>query len=120
MEAKPIDEMTADEINREIAERRGWPQPAPELGLKWNEYRQHGWEWDDEAQHVIADYREWQHAGALLEDLLASCRSIGLLLRDDNSVDLTMQMGGYINERQLRAAVPRAWLAWDRGKDDAQ
>ena len=119
MEAKSISEMTAEEINREIAERRGWV------------YDCYGW-FDCtvngrsilEGHDSPPDYREWQHAGPLLEEiareLVISYLDIPVPHRARllcHPVEVHEWYEGAAPT--LPQAIARAWLAWDRGKDDA-
>ena len=122
MEAKSISEMTAEEINREIAERRGWV------------YDCYGW-FDCtvngrsilEGHDSPPDYREWQHAGPLLEELVKA-KWVALEYQgpkrwamnefayDDGGPPDFWPIGA---DTIATGAIARAWLAWDRGKDDA-
>ena len=96
--------LTSDEVNREIAKRRG-ADSRYDVG--------NGLVWD-----LSPDYLEWQHCGPLLEELATRELDVAITWQWDRCEVLLV--GRHIMEagEQLRDAIRRAWLAWKVGEDE--
>lgn len=109
---KPLDDMSSDAINREIAELR-------EDVLLWSGVLAvpEGWILDWGKYQVFPDYLEWQHAGKLLEEMWNDCMTplLQVIVGIINAYN-AMQVHERIGDR-LTDAIRRGWLMWMRGDD---